>query len=377
MGFIRLNDLSREIGIRSKHVLSYLSELKLAKDYSHSSSVDDALASQIRRHFQTDLANLPFPGRQSLINQGTIHPSTVADVPKIVRPFPSGPRKSYTSEVQMPPREEKAKKNPRLEVTSRDISSSSKPTKLVTEFLHKRSLNDRVKCKFCKRRFLISDMPAHLKFHLPARPVRFAPPKAHKEPVVKGPVARAPVPFATPPPITDPGATSLHRVPCKLCTLGIFPKDMDHHYKAFHTPVPKFPDIRSAKHSFIILPPGEVEYREIFGHYLKQSKSHRFLEHVIDWDRLLQIATLKPRMRHFGVESWFGYAVYEFTYSHRVVLECPLSGNATYILSGDWHSMIRLSKSDLRDRHADHVTRVFHTGDWLERISWALRRRSS
>jgi len=84
---------------------------------------------------------------------------------------------------------------------------------------------------------------------------------------------------------------------------------------------------------------------------------------------------LEPELRYFGAKSWFGYAVYEFSYSSCVVLECPIEGNATYVLSGDWKKMISLTKAELRKEYADRCARIVHKGDWLDRIRRELRKK--
>jgi hypothetical protein len=72
------------------------------------------------------------------------------------------------------------------------------------------------------------------------------------------------------------------------------------------------------------------------------------------------------------VNAWLGYAVYEFTFSDRIVLETPIRGNATYVLSGDWQKMIYLSKAELRSEYADRYTKVVHKGRWIQRVRAAL-----
>jgi hypothetical protein len=51
--------------------------------------------------------------------------------------------------------------------------------------------------------------------------------------------------------------------------------------------------------------------------------------------------------------------VFEFGYSRRVVLECPIEGNATYILSGNWKKQVGHSKLYLRTNAASSVRESF------------------
>lgn len=101
-----------------------------------------------------------------------------------------------------------------------------------------------------------------------------------------------------------------------------------------------------------------------------------FKANVIDWTRIEKIQDhLRPRLKSFGVHGWFGYAVYEFPYTDKVVVECPIEGNATYILWGDWQSQVKLSKGELRHRYPGGYARVIHVGDWIDEIRNALKRR--
>jgi translation initiation factor IF-2 len=51
MGKIRINDLARELEVKSKAILEYLAEIGITEKKSHSSAVDDELAEKLRRHF--------------------------------------------------------------------------------------------------------------------------------------------------------------------------------------------------------------------------------------------------------------------------------------------------------------------------------------
>ncbi len=88
--------------------------------------------------------------------------------------------------------------------------------------------------------------------------------------------------------------------------------------------------------------------------------------------RLEKIASLSPVRCYIGKEAWHGYVVFEFKNAGRVVLECPIEGNATYVLSGDWKIMVNHTKAELRQEYANRYTRIVHKGAWLDRIRQAL-----
>lgn len=94
----------------------------------------------------------------------------------------------------------------------------------------------------------------------------------------------------------------------------------------------------------------------------------------IDWERIEKIKTLAPVKCYVGTHGWKGYIVFEFDYTKKVILECPVFGNATYILSGDWQKMIGHSRKYLRSRFQDQYKKIVHKRDWLERIKDSISR---
>ncbi len=52
MGKIRVNDLARELEVKSKSILDYLVELGIHDKKSHSSAIEDDLVEKVRRHFE-------------------------------------------------------------------------------------------------------------------------------------------------------------------------------------------------------------------------------------------------------------------------------------------------------------------------------------
>lgn len=93
---------------------------------------------------------------------------------------------------------------------------------------------------------------------------------------------------------------------------------------------------------------------------------------AIEWHRLTKIKTLKPKECYIGTDSWLGYVVFTFSDTRKVVLECPIEGNATYVLSGDWQSMLRETKQELRKKYPNRYTKVVHKGAWIYRVHNAL-----
>ena len=127
---------------------------------------------------------------------------------------------------------------------------------------------------------------------------------------------------------------------------------------------------------FELLPPGSWDIEDVIAHYRNAAKNPgpALKGKVIQWNRLRELGRLHPKTCYVGKEGWDGYIVFEFANSLRAALECPIEGNATYIVSGNWMKKAGHSKLYLRTRCREFRARVFHRGDWLSRIEAALGR---
>jgi hypothetical protein len=126
--------------------------------------------------------------------------------------------------------------------------------------------------------------------------------------------------------------------------------------------------LRSARRfPFVLLPAAKGLFRETVEKYIISSARTRpfgLIDDSYDYERLSRIEDLGPIACYVGVRLWKGYAAFEFQHSDKVILECPRTGNATYILSGEWRRMISIAKAELRSEYRHLVTRVFHTSGW-------------
>jgi hypothetical protein len=128
--------------------------------------------------------------------------------------------------------------------------------------------------------------------------------------------------------------------------------------------------------SFELLPPGSWDIEDVIAHYRQAAKNPgpALKGKVIQWDRLRELGRLHPKTCYVGKEGWDGYVVFEFANSPHAALECPIEGNATYIVSGDWKKKAGHSQLYLRTKCREFRARVFHRGDWVSRIEAALGR---
>jgi hypothetical protein len=134
-------------------------------------------------------------------------------------------------------------------------------------------------------------------------------------------------------------------------------------------------DIPVERLPFELLPAGSGE--PLLESYRRQTARlpPGFRTRQLDEGRLTKILSLEPSKCYIGTERWRGYVLFDFENAGRAVLECPVEGNATYVLSGDWRPLIRQTKQELRLRYADVCERIVHTESWLSRVREALFRR--
>jgi len=130
-------------------------------------------------------------------------------------------------------------------------------------------------------------------------------------------------------------------------------------------------NIRIVKLSFRLLPHGKWDIATAVEHY--RLEAGRWLgARQFQVDRLHDLQKLQPTKCYVGSDMWRGYLLFEFPWSQSVVLECPIEGNATYVLAGDWNRMVKVTKGHLQAQFSKSVTKVVHKGDWLVRIYEAL-----
>lgn len=335
MSIVRMNDLAHELKIKSRDVLEFLQERGI-HGYTHSSWVNSSLAGELRAEFSDPPLK---SGHEVRIKQGGVNSVAGGD-----------PRSARTPVVSQAAHQKTRKKktaNSKLCFTCHKYVPKKEYDAHVLK--HRR---DAWKAKE-KAKAAIALQPSVNSAILPRFRLNFVLP---------------PMPKSSPPLPREEICIECHRL--------VHPATMDQHMRD-HRTHPKLPDIGTAQFSFVILPPGHVwDYRTVFEHYQHLSRAHNFEHTAIDWTRIEKIQKhLKAKLKGFGVKGWFGYAVYEFPYTKRIIVECPVEGNATYILWGDWQNKVLLTKGELRHRYPNEHIRVIHQGDWIEDVSSALKDR--
>jgi hypothetical protein len=131
-------------------------------------------------------------------------------------------------------------------------------------------------------------------------------------------------------------------------------------------------DLPNAKRlSWQTLPPGKWKVGDLIRHFGKLSKKGLITD--FDPDRLKKICSLEPSQCYVGLDRWAGYVVFLFPHTPKAVLDCPVKGNAIYVLNRDWKFLSQLSKADLRRLHASEIRRIIHRGEWFGRLQRAIR----
>lgn len=115
------------------------------------------------------------------------------------------------------------------------------------------------------------------------------------------------------------------------------------------------------------LPPGADPFARIRAHY----RSGPFWS-IYDEARLRAIWGLRPACSYLGRKAFGGYQAFVFSGTEIAILECPLTGNATYVFRKNWRWLSRQTKGDLLRKHGPDVVRVIHVSDWVQRLRDAL-----
>lgn len=114
------------------------------------------------------------------------------------------------------------------------------------------------------------------------------------------------------------------------------------------------------------LPAGEWNVRTLIDHYERLKMRDPGVPY--QRERLIAAENLKPHCCYIGEGEFDWYIAFQFPYTEKTLLECPIFGNAAYILRRNWRELSKLSKRELLIDHRRDVSRIIHTSDWLDRI---------
>lgn len=115
-----------------------------------------------------------------------------------------------------------------------------------------------------------------------------------------------------------------------------------------------------------VLPQGSHPFEKILSHFSQLKQKTNNTEY--DITRLELIYSLTPNSIFLGIDEFEGYVVFHFVEAKVSVLECPIVGNAIYVLKDDWKRLSKLTKRELLEEHSNSIIRIVHAGDWFTRL---------
>ena len=116
---------------------------------------------------------------------------------------------------------------------------------------------------------------------------------------------------------------------------------------------------------FEIAPPGE-QGDEHVRRYYRGVVEHDRLEGAFSEDRFEKMLALPRSGWQKGRAGFYGYIVLMFDHTERVLLECPVENNAIYVLDSGEDRLLAMDKRQLRE--SGEARRIFHRGDWYQRL---------
>ena len=119
-----------------------------------------------------------------------------------------------------------------------------------------------------------------------------------------------------------------------------------------------------------ILPPGEYPFDRI-EKYIKHLKQTKWKDKKVDIGRIRFLHSLSPIAIYYGLDEFDGYFIFIYKKKNLAVLDCPLFGNAIYIIKGGWRKVSKLSKKEVIEEYPETV-RVIHRGNWKGRLKSIL-----
>ena len=86
----------------------------------------------------------------------------------------------------------------------------------------------------------------------------------------------------------------------------------------------------------------------------------------LDKERLDMILSLPRSGLLKGRAGWHGYIVLTFDHTEKALMDCPVPDNAVYVLDSCEKRLLKMNEPQLRA--SGEAKRIFHTGDWYQRV---------
>jgi hypothetical protein len=119
-----------------------------------------------------------------------------------------------------------------------------------------------------------------------------------------------------------------------------------------------------------VLPPGELSATTLHQHYHRLQQQNPCVRYEIE--RINKAFSLHPDQCYVGRDEFEGYIILTFAHTPKALLECPVFGNAIYIINSDWKRLSSKTKQELLTNHSGEITKIVHKGDWFTRVKRRL-----
>lgn len=116
------------------------------------------------------------------------------------------------------------------------------------------------------------------------------------------------------------------------------------------------------------LPPGEATDDKIRLYYEKL-ESRGGLDGFIQ-ERLDKALALPRKDWLIGSAGFDGYSIFTFGHTEKVLLECPIYGNAVYVINSGEERWLRMSKQELIE--SGGAKKIPHSGSWHQKVKKEL-----
>jgi len=136
-------------------------------------------------------------------------------------------------------------------------------------------------------------------------------------------------------------------------------------------------DTKVKKVKWIILPPGKHPF-PIIMRYIRNLKKTKWINNIVDENRIKKIYKFRSEKTEVivGAHEFDGYFIFTFPEVKTFVLDCPIYGNAIYVIKGSWKkikTLSKLSKGEILNKYPN-TKRIIHKGEWWKRLSKLLKK---
>ncbi len=121
-----------------------------------------------------------------------------------------------------------------------------------------------------------------------------------------------------------------------------------------------------------VLPKGKYPWEKLYPYVKEKLENIKKTNRLIARKNIETIAKYNPSFVAIGEAGFFGYIIYGFEKSNKVILESMEVDNATYILKDDWEEISKMTKAEIL-QNSLHEKRVIHTKNWETEIEKVIK----